>query len=224
MTITGLSDDDDLLAAEVALGLAVWQDVGSAVAAQPAFAERVAWWEDRFAGLSVPDAGEPGAEVWARIAARLPQNDNSESARTWKLVSAALAAVAAVALVFAVQRPPKIEPAVPRAPAVAALSGDGGSAVSVSYEAATQRLTVAPIRLEPGRGNAELWVIPEGSSVPVSLGVIDVRQPATHRLAAERARLVIAGATLAVSLEPAGGSPTGAPTGPVIASGKLIET
>jgi anti-sigma-K factor RskA len=29
--------------------------------------------------------------------------------------------------------------------------------------------------------------------------------------------------TLAVSLEPPGGSPTGAPTGPVIASGKLTS-
>jgi anti-sigma-K factor RskA len=29
------------------------------------------------------------------------------------------------------------------------------------------------------------------------------------------------GATLAVSVEPVGGSPTGLPTGPVIASGKL---
>jgi anti-sigma-K factor RskA len=30
-------------------------------------------------------------------------------------------------------------------------------------------------------------------------------------------------ATLAVSLEPPGGSPTGQPTGPVIASGKLTN-
>ena len=30
-------------------------------------------------------------------------------------------------------------------------------------------------------------------------------------------------ATLAVSLEPEGGSPTGAPTGPVLFAGKLIQ-
>ena len=31
------------------------------------------------------------------------------------------------------------------------------------------------------------------------------------------------GEALAVSLEPAGGSPTGAPTGPVVASGQLVS-
>ena len=31
-------------------------------------------------------------------------------------------------------------------------------------------------------------------------------------------------ATYAVSLEPEGGSPTGAPTGPIVYTGKLIET
>ena len=35
---------------------------------------------------------------------------------------------------------------------------------------------------------------------------------------------VIKDATFAVSLEPEGGSPTGAPTGPVVFAGKLIPT
>jgi anti-sigma-K factor RskA len=39
-------------------------------------------------------------------------------------------------------------------------------------------------------------------------------------LAAELRR----GATLAVSVEPAGGSPTGLPTGPVIAAGTFEQT
>jgi len=34
---------------------------------------------------------------------------------------------------------------------------------------------------------------------------------------------VVRNATYAVSLEPAGGSPTGLPTGPVVYAGKLIE-
>jgi anti-sigma-K factor RskA len=35
---------------------------------------------------------------------------------------------------------------------------------------------------------------------------------------------VVNEATYAVSVEPPGGSPSGAPTGPVVFSGKLIET
>jgi anti-sigma-K factor RskA len=57
----------------------------------------------------------------------------------------------------------------------------------------------------------ELWVIAPGAA-PVSLGLLQDR-PLTVRYPS-----LPAGWTLAVSVEPAGGSPTGAPTGPVILS------
>ena len=65
----------------------------------------------------------------------------------------------------------------------------------------------------------ELWVIPEGGA-PISLAVLGqldgtLRVPEGH---VERLRK---GALLAISVEPAGGSPTGAPTGPVILSGAI---
>ena len=65
----------------------------------------------------------------------------------------------------------------------------------------------------------ELWVIPEGGT-PISLAVLGqldgtLRVPEGH---VERLRK---GALLAISVEPAGGSPTGAPTGPVILSGAI---
>jgi anti-sigma-K factor RskA len=43
-------------------------------------------------------------------------------------------------------------------------------------------------------------------------------------LAPAMARQLGAGITLAVSVEPIGGSPTGLPTGPVIAAGSLVAT
>jgi anti-sigma-K factor RskA len=43
-------------------------------------------------------------------------------------------------------------------------------------------------------------------------------------LAAPMADQFAEGATLAISVEPAGGSPTGQPTGAVIAAGKLERT
>jgi anti-sigma-K factor RskA len=42
-------------------------------------------------------------------------------------------------------------------------------------------------------------------------------------LAQALAELMRNGATIAISVEPRGGSPTGAPTGPVIASGALTR-
>jgi anti-sigma-K factor RskA len=66
----------------------------------------------------------------------------------------------------------------------------------------------------------ELWLIP-ADGVPRSLGVIGLGGTQRVTLAPTLLELVADGAVLAVSLEPVGGSPTGAPTGPVIATGRL---
>jgi anti-sigma-K factor RskA len=66
----------------------------------------------------------------------------------------------------------------------------------------------------------ELWLIPPGEK-PHSLGLIDPDRPVTISVPASLLPKVNSEAILAVSLEPPGGSPTGQPTGPVIANGKL---
>ena len=66
----------------------------------------------------------------------------------------------------------------------------------------------------------ELWLIPEGEK-PHSLGLIDPDKPVTISVPENLLPKVNQSAVLAVSLEPPGGSPTGQPTGPVIANGKL---
>ena len=219
-----MTDDDDLLAAELALGLADDPAAAARRVQDPAFAERVAWWEERFAGLAAPLGEEPSPQLWNRIATRLPQNDNSGGLLRWKAISGGLAAVSAIALFMLVQRPQIELPPQPGAPAVASLSGEKGSALAISYDNSTRRMTIAPVQLDPGKGDAELWVIPVGSSRAVSLGVIDARKPSSHQLNPAQARLVAAGATFAISLEQRGGSPTGQHLGPIVASGKLVET
>ena len=224
MSDPGMTDADDLLAAELALGLADNPAAAARRAQDPALAERVAWWEDRFAGLAAPLGEEPSPELWQRIAARLPQNDNAGGLLRWKMISGGLAAVSAMALFMLAQRPQIELPPPPGAPAVASLAGEKGSALTISYDSTARRLTIAPVKLDPGKGDAELWVIPVGSSEAISLGVIDAHQPSSHQLSPVQARLVAAGATFAVSLEPTGGSPTGHATGPIVASGKLVAT
>ncbi|RUV37751.1 anti-sigma factor, partial [Mesorhizobium sp. M7A.F.Ca.MR.148.00.0.0] len=64
------------------------------------------------------------------------------------------------------------------------------------------------------------WMI-EGKNPPVSMGVIPTGATA-HIVVSPAAQQKLAqGAVLAVSLEPSGGSPTGQPTGPVVAAGDL---
>jgi anti-sigma-K factor RskA len=69
---------------------------------------------------------------------------------------------------------------------------------------------------------AELWLIPADGK-PRSLGLLRADRPVTLALSPNLAGQATAAAVLAVSLEPPGGSPTGAPTGPVIGQGKLIN-
>jgi anti-sigma-K factor RskA len=68
----------------------------------------------------------------------------------------------------------------------------------------------------------ELWLIAPGGK-PRSLGLIEAGRAIHINLPADLIGHVAADTTLAVSLEPPGGSPTGQPTGPVIANGKLTN-
>jgi anti-sigma-K factor RskA len=65
----------------------------------------------------------------------------------------------------------------------------------------------------------ELWALPKNGA-PRSLGLVQNERDTRIRLASSDARLLNASA-FAVSLEPRGGSTTGAPTGPVLCSGAI---
>lgn len=62
----------------------------------------------------------------------------------------------------------------------------------------------------------ELWVLPAGGGNPVSLGLMPTKGDAERTLNAQQRELLLTAMNIAVSLEPAGGSPTGLPTGPVV--------
>jgi anti-sigma-K factor RskA len=66
----------------------------------------------------------------------------------------------------------------------------------------------------------ELWLIPADGK-PRALGLLQADHAVTLAMPAALSPLATSNSVLAVSLEPQGGSPTGQPTGPVIASGKL---
>jgi anti-sigma-K factor RskA len=66
----------------------------------------------------------------------------------------------------------------------------------------------------------ELWLLPEEGGAPISLAVLGSLD-ARFKLPEAQVSRVRSGAKLAVSVEPAGGSPTGGPTGPVILVGQI---
>jgi anti-sigma-K factor RskA len=216
----------DELAAEYALGLLDGEDGDRAEARQasdPAFALAVKAWRERLAPLAdEAPLTAPPPELWDRISRRLDGADNVIVLRlrrrlaVWRgaagLVGAA-AACLAIALVW-----PRPQPAA--APVLMAkLGGPSGPPAFVAlYEPARKRYILAPVSVTgaPGR-SPELWLLPSGGGA-IPLGVADFQR--TAALSAPQTPSA-PGALLAVSIEPLGGSPTGKPTGPVVATGKL---
>jgi anti-sigma-K factor RskA len=89
-----------------------------------------------------------------------------------------------------------------------------------SRDGRTLALTASDAMVAGTNQSYELWLIPAEGGDPVSLGVLGALDARIVVAESERPRLR-AGATLAVSVEPAGGSPTGKPTGPVILTGRI---
>jgi anti-sigma-K factor RskA len=230
----GAGDRQDLTAAEYVLGVLGPEDRRRAefrMASEPRFAAEVAYWEARLGGLAdaVP-AVAPPSKVWDGIEARLaaalaPQPERTgiwQSLAFWRtfaLASAALAAASLAGLVY-LANVPSFGP-----PLLAQLNAESGQA---SFVAAVNKegdsLTIVPAALLTGDQQKafELWLIPPGDK-PHSLGLIDPTKPVRITVPETLLPKVNSDAVLAVSVEPPGGSPTGQPTGPVIANGKLAS-
>ncbi|HEY0223279.1 MAG TPA: anti-sigma factor [Pseudolabrys sp.] len=220
--------DDDLLAAEFALGVLAGAD---RVAAQQRmerdsrFAALVAAWEERLA----PWAGEiteaaPPPEIWDRIAAALPAQRTAkigwwQSLVFWRglsLATGALAAASIGALIYLGNAPQ-------RAPLMAGLDGGGHHHFVATVDTTHGSIAVVPAAFSPDATRVpQLWLIPADGK-PRPLGLLSADRAVSIPIPPDLIAQTVGNAVLAVSLEPPGGSPTGLPTGPVIASGKLAS-
>ncbi len=225
--------DDTPLAAEYVLGVlsaAERRDFERRLAQEPALRTEVEFWEQRLGSLaSDVKSVDPSPETWARIEAALGTRHGATARPTglwhsltfWRLAAIGSAAVAAASLValIGVGQFARMDQ-----PLVAKLDVPGGQAGFVAAIDATRNgLTIVPASVTNlNQRVMELWIIAPGDK-PRSLGLIEPGRAIHISLPAELTQRIAADATLAVSLEPPGGSPTGAPTGPVIASGKLTK-
>lgn len=231
--------DRDALAGEYALGVLQGAELAQAealVRSDAGFRAAVAHWAGRLAPLldQVEPVGAPESvwrEIDRRIAPLAGETSNvvalKRRVRVWQGAAAAATALAAsLAVVLAIPREPVAGPPAAQLPAqrpmVAMLGDDQDMKLVASWDPAGQRLVLAVagnMPDDPGRAH-ELWVIPADGK-PRSLGTMQ-DSPRSHvELADALASLMRQGATIAISVEPRGGSPTGQPTGPVIASGTL---
>ncbi len=226
----------DRLAAEYVLGTLrgpARRRLEALLPAHPALRSAVVRWQDALVPLAASVRPvEPSARVWQGIEARLFAQKRAAGepalspVRWWQRVlpwraATAFATAAALALGVALSLPQPVQPplVVVLSPADAAAAGALSKARFVASVSADGRgLVLKPIdavTLDPQRA-LELWAVP-GRGAPRSLGVV-AAQGATTVI---RAELLRDTAAFAVSVEPVGGSPTGAPTGPIISVGKL---
>jgi len=186
-------------------------------------------WEMRLAPLTEGAAPvTPPPRVWSAIAQRLglvsPAISGADAPwwariafwRSFALTSFAAAMAFGVTLFSPAPRPPD-------QPIVAVLAGpDAKPALIATVLRGDRTMTVKVVGAAavPAGKSLELWMLPTGQA-PKSLGVIPDSGVGRVALPASPDVSLANVPALAVSLEPAGGSPTGAPTGPVLYSGKV---
>jgi anti-sigma-K factor RskA len=205
-------DADDLLAAEYVMGLldgADWRAARLRADTDGAFAARVQAWENRLAPLNDAYGSAPlPPDLWPKIAAQVVPAPRRK--RRWAVVLGGLiTASVALGLVWLAQLPAP-QPALQAELVVP----DTGLMLRVAARGDRAELRLTGPAAGAGL-DYELWVI-EGEAPPVSLGVL--RDGQTRLDAPLRA-----GAVLAISLEPVGGSPTGQPTSPVLATAQITD-
>lgn len=218
----------DRLAAEYVLGTLrgpARRRFHTLLGAHPALREAVSAWQERLAPLSgsVPEV-EPPPRIWQRIEAQLFADAAARPARWWQRLApwralSAAGGVAVLALVVVLQQGPAAQ-----APIIVVLGAnpEAAQALNASFVASVsadgRALVLRPLNeLSLGAGKAlELWAVP-AQGAPRSLGLVRP-EGATTLL---RTQLLRDTAAFAVSVEPSGGSPTGAPTGPIVSVGKL---
>jgi anti-sigma-K factor RskA len=169
----------------------------------------------------------PPAALGRRIETQLFGRRPSALARLWGSAGLwrAVAAAAVLAAVYLGTLAPPAPAPEGEARLISALASSAGSDVSLLAALEPQAAVLNINRTSgeaPSGRSLELWAIPEGEA-PLSLGVLPDAPRARIPLTRELAARIGPGTTLAISDEPAGGSPTGAPTGAVLAAGPVSE-
>ena len=212
----------DLLAAEFVLGTLAgaarrrferWRD------ADPFVERRVRAWEDRLAGLAFqlePVTPSPG--VWVSIERQIGPVLQGR----WRALAASIAAIAVLGFGWFLWQQLQVAP--PAAEAViASKAGEALWRVELAADGEYVEISAVGAVSYPDQRSLELWALPPEAS-PVSLGLM----PASGRLRLvldERQRAAVGlAANVAVSEEPLGGSPTGAPSGPVLYVAAIART
>jgi len=205
------SDDLNDLAGEYVLGTLAGAERAAfegRLQREPAAMRAVALWASHLQPLA--DAVTPAippTELWQRIQREIGLPARTRMRAPMWIAAAVAAAVIAVAFLF----PDLIfKPEVNSVARLAPQGGEPAFVVSVLDDQKKLLIRAAKVDVLPNK-SYELWCVPP-SGAPISLGVVEAKGETERDVAEHMRPLLVPGTTLAVSLEPAGGSPTGTPT------------
>ncbi|MDB5643939.1 MAG: hypothetical protein JWN07_3256 [Hyphomicrobiales bacterium] len=226
-------EDFDRLAAEHVIGLLDEPEQTLAerlIETDPNFAARVAGWRTRLSEFDeTAPRYEPDAGLWTKIESNLgrrlplpaPLRDSRWS-RLWEnlgfwrpvgLATGFAALLLATGLGFAVRE-------AQRKPALVAVmlddSGRPAGLVNVRADGRAELVALTDVSAPDGR-TLQIWTLWDRARGPVSLGTLATARNMT--LSLDSLPRTTPDQLFEITLEPAGGSPTGRPTGPVLMKG-----
>jgi anti-sigma-K factor RskA len=224
-------ENEKTLAAEYVLGLLEGEDKTGAerrLASDAAFAREVETWRTRF--MAFDDATEPrpaGDALWRKIEAAIQAPARATAtqsawSRLWGnigVLRAATLAASFAAILFAIGLVGALKYVRDHQPVMVAVLLDGDKPGAVVHVFADGRVALVPlttINVPEGRV-LEVWTLPSRERGPVSVGLMS--QARTLQLNLKDLTAPRVDQLFEITLEPAGGSPIGRPTGPVLFKG-----
>ncbi len=189
--------------------------------------ERVNYWESRLNSLSMElEPVEPGSQVWAKIKAKLyeqqaeivvanekPSNvvdlsNQRDRSRPWQMVTGLAVAASILLAVLFIRTDMQINQPVESVVVFINEESQALWSLDIKEDDIIVKTTSNVPRLVDN--DYQLWMVPSAGTAPISIGVM--KQTELFRLKKPAGFNDLELAALAISREPLGGSPTGAPT------------
>lgn len=218
---------DDVLAAELCLGLLTRDELIQATRrarTDQLFSDLVEDWNIYFSTLMEDISPvEPPISVFKKIKANAYPESSKSIWKNFGLVPALLSAgFVVLTVLIALQFVGNTQSNAITPTFVATIvAQDNSLVVTAAYVHDSGQLFVErQVGASPQGRSLELWFIMSGG-VPLSLGVLADDANLDQITIPENLWDRMVGATLAISDEPAGGSPTGSPTGAILATGEI---
>jgi anti-sigma-K factor RskA len=195
--------------------------------------------EEHTERVAAPPVIPPEAEPKVERSANVVQLARRVS--RWRRMTVVMGAIAALLALYIglAQFAPGLVPLGPRAPVVAQSQAPAQLAVRLvavlqqeptapafllTVDPQSRTMVVRRVSATPEAGRSyELWLISSQFPTPRSLGVVGNDEFTQRPIPGNFDVATLRTASYAVSLEPAGGSPSGVPTGPVLFTGKIVE-